>query len=211
MKKAALSVLYMFLLTFFFTGVVSAVKYANDDRIARNEAIKLQKVILGVLGIKVAEEASAEEILEVFDKRVETVAADDTTVYVGYDPDGGVRGYAFPVGGAGFWGPVRGLAAVDPLGEKMIGLDFYSHSETPGLGGRMTEDWFKNQFRDLKLRPADKHEQFFQLTESADKSDPRQLDAITGASRTSDAIETFLNRTLHRFLEETWPKLQNRT
>ncbi len=49
------------------------------------------------------------------------------------------------------------------LATRILGLAFLRHSETPGLGGRITEDWFLEQFRGLPLRPAKRGESFFTL------------------------------------------------
>ena len=46
MKKQALSVVYMFLITLFFASLVSAVKLMNDQRIERNQTMKLQQIRL---------------------------------------------------------------------------------------------------------------------------------------------------------------------
>ena len=48
MKKRLFSVAYMFLLTLFFTGLVSGIKAVNEKRIKINEDLKLQKIILQV-------------------------------------------------------------------------------------------------------------------------------------------------------------------
>jgi Na+-transporting NADH:ubiquinone oxidoreductase subunit C len=114
----------------------------------------------------------------------------------------------FPVGGQGFWGPIKGMVAVDPKAERLIGVAFYEHSETPGLGARITEAWFKNQFKGLKLMPIKGDKKIFYLKPSGSGKGPNQLDAITGASRTSQAVERFLNRDLNMFLTKLWGSLK---
>ena len=53
MKKQALSIVYMFLITLFFASLVSAIKFLNETRIETNQIVKLQHIILKVLDIPV--------------------------------------------------------------------------------------------------------------------------------------------------------------
>lgn len=208
MKKRLFSVLYMFLITLFFTSIVSAVKLVNEERIETNQRVKLQRIILNVLDISVSEKASDKDLVDIFESRVKGIDVRGKRLYVGYEEDGQkITGYAFPVGGAGFWGPIYGMVAVDPKASKILGLAFYKHSETPGLGARMTEDWFTNQFIELPLYPIEDGKKIFYLRPIGTKEAPNDLDAITGATGTSRGIELFLNKELDRFLKELWRSL----
>ena len=210
MKKRLFSILYMFLITLCFTSMVSAVKYFNEARIKRNETLKLQKIILKVLNIPIKKEISDTELVELFESRVKSIEVRHINIYVGYEADGEtIRGYAFPVGGPGFWGPIAGMVAVDPKASKILGLAFSKHSETPGLGGRMTEDWFTNQFSGLPIYPIEGAKKIFYLTPAGTKEAPNELDAITGATGTSRGIQAFLNRDLDHFLRNLWTALKH--
>jgi Na+-transporting NADH:ubiquinone oxidoreductase subunit C len=199
-KKRIFSVLYMFLITLVFTSVVSGVKYFSEERIQRNEKLKLQKVILEVLGMDAARYAPDEEVVRVFQRRIRTVEVGDRKVYTGYQKDGkSIQGYAFHVGGAGFWGPIRGMVGVDPDARKIIGLKFYKHSETPGLGARITEAWFQKQFEGLPLEITTRGRKLFLLKPEGTGKEPYELDAITGATGTSRAVQAFLNEELRTF------------
>lgn len=209
MKKRLFSVIYMFLITLFFTSIVSAVKLVNEERIETNQRVKLQRIILNVLNISVPEKAPAKELVDIFESRVKSIDVQGKRLYVGYEKDGQkITGYAFPVGGPGFWGPIYGMVAVDPKASKILGLAFYKHSETPGLGARMTEEWFTNQFVGLPLYPTEEDRNIFYLKPTGTKEAPNDLDAITGATGTSRGIEVFLNQELDRFLKELWKSLR---
>lgn len=200
MKKRIFSIVYMFVVTLVFTSMVSGVKYFSDERIQRNESLKLQKVILEVLGIGVPAYSGDKDVVDVFKSRVRTMTMKDRVVYVGYEPDGRtVTGYAFQVGGSGFWGPITGMVAVDSTVAKVVGIAFVKHSETPGLGARMTEPWFRKQFVGLPLEIHEPGEKVFYLKPEGAGKAPYELDAITGATGTSRALETFLNQELKTF------------
>jgi len=208
MKKQALSIGYMFLLTVIFASLVSAVKSMNDKKIAGNQIAKLQRYVLQVLDIPIAEGISESDLALQYAARIREVSVEDKTVYVGYEEDGRtVRGYAVPVGGPGFWGPIEGLVGVTPDASKVMGVAFSKHSETPGLGGRITEGWFTGQFKGLPLFPIEGGNKIFYLTPEGTPKGPHDLDAITGATNTSAAVEAFLNRDLDLFLREIWSSL----
>lgn len=205
MKISLRSVAFMFLVTLAFTALVSGVKSLSDRRISFNRDVKRQRVILNVLGIDFPESSGSREISSLFRSRVKEMIIEGRPIYQGIETDGiTVRGYAFPVGGQGFWGPISGMAAVDPEATRLLGLAFITHSETPGLGGRISEPWFTRQFRDLALRPLEGEDRMFTLGPTGESGGPSShLDAITGATNTSAAVEAFLNRDLDRFLRET--------
>jgi Na+-transporting NADH:ubiquinone oxidoreductase subunit C len=210
MKRRLYSIAFMFVLTFFFAAVVSAVKVYNEERIETNQEVKLQKIVLQVLHIPVREKASNREVIQAFEERVKSIEVKKQTLYVGYSEDGrSITGYAFPVGGAGFWGPVYGMVSVDPEASKILGIAFYRHSETPGLGARITEPWFTKQFTNLPIFPVEGNRKIFYLKPAGPGKGPNELDAITGATGTSRAVEAFVNRDLDRFLRDTW-KLVNK-
>ena len=208
--KSFRAVVFMFVLTLVFTGLVSLVKVINDDRIEKNQVVKMQRVVLKVLGLAEGKE-STDEVLRLFTERVEPVKIKDRTMYVGYETKDRkkVKGYAFPVQGAGFWGQIYGMVAVTPKADRIMGLAFYKHSETPGLGARMTEKWFTDQFKTVKLHPLKGDEKFFYLKPPGPDHAPNELDAITGASRTTEAVENFLNSELKLFLDNYFKALQN--
>jgi len=208
MKKRFFSVLYMFLVTLFFTSIVSAVNLSLQKRIETNQIVKLQKIILKVLDIQMKEKKPIEGLIQTFETRVKKIDVQGKTLYVGYEEDGEtLRGYAFPVGGPGFWGPIYGMVAVDPKSSKILGIAFYKHSETPGLGGRLTEDWFTKQFVGLPLYPINGEKNIFYLKLPGTGTASNDLDSITGATGTSRAVEKFLNDNLDDFLRVTWTSL----
>jgi Na+-transporting NADH:ubiquinone oxidoreductase subunit C len=216
MKKQVLSVVYMFLITLFFASLVSAVKLMNDKKIERNQTMKLQQIILQVLQISTEEQMkempiSEDELAQLFADRVQEFDIQDRALYVGYEQDGqAIQGYALPVGGPGFWGPIQGMVGIAPDASRVLGIAFISHSETPGLGGRITEPWFTNQFEDLPLYPIEGDLNIFYLKPEGTAQAANDLDAITGATNTSTAVETFLNQELDHFLTKLWKSIEEK-
>ncbi len=118
--------------------------------------------------------------------------------YYSASKDGELIGYAFPFQGSGLWGGTiwGGYVAVSPDFSQIIGVDFIKHSETPGLGGRISENWYRDQFRGIDI------------SESVDEvivyrpSDGGNADAITGATLTSLAVKNMINDELQNLLKE---------
>ena len=84
---------------------------------------------------------------------------------------------------------------VEPDLETLKGIEVLDHSETPGLGGRLTEDQFKKQFIGKKLRPR------ILVVKGRKAAGANEVDAITGATNTSKGIESFLNDAMKEFWE----------
>ncbi|HHT9136547.1 MAG TPA: FMN-binding protein [Candidatus Wunengus sp. YC60] len=84
---------------------------------------------------------------------------------------------------------------VEPDLETLKGIEVLDHSETPGLGGRITEEQFKKQFAGKKLRPR------IMVVKGRNTESANEVDAITGATNTSRGIESFLNDAMKEFWE----------
>ena len=211
MRKRLFSIFYMFVLTLFFTTLVSAVKVFNEEKIETNQRVKLQRIILSVLDVPIKDDTPDPELVEVFNERVKAIEVKGRTVYVGYGQDGRtVIGYAFSIGGPGFWGPIYGMVGVDPEASEILGIAFYKHSETPGLGARISEPWFTKQFEGLSLHRIEGDNKIFYLKPEGTGKAPNELDAVTGATGTSRAVEAFVNQELDRFVQKIRRALKNR-
>ena len=65
--------------------------------------------------------------------------------------NGEVTRYAFPISGYGLWSTVYGYMALKDDLATIIGVTFYRHGETPGLGGEVSQPWFTEQFAGKKV------------------------------------------------------------
>lgn len=61
-----------------------------------------------------------------------------TTVYM-VEQDGRLDSLILPVRGYGLWSTLHGFVAVKSDLNTVVGLGFYQHAETPGLGGEVDE------------------------------------------------------------------------
>lgn len=217
------------LLSAVFTSGIVALQVATAARVQRNESIRQDRALVRLFadawGLAEPARLTDAEVVRLVGERIDRgmKVADPSTqpplefpVYRAYDTParGKVVGIAVPVGGNGFWAPIRGLMALDPDAKEILGLAFVEQRETPGLGGRIMEPAFQEQFRKgvreaagrpaLRATPPEANGKYLYIGRGtpAGPGDPRfgrSVDAITGATQTSLAVERFLNRDLAEF------------
>lgn len=64
--------------------------------------------------------------------------------------------YIYPIIGKGLWSTLYGYLAVKPAGSEIVGIAFYKHGETPGLGAEIEREWFTSNFKGKELYMGDK-------------------------------------------------------
>lgn len=115
---------------------------------------------------------------------------DGREYYKGYQR-GKLIGYVISAESDGYSGRIEMLAGIDETGE-ITGLEVLSQVETPGLGARCVEikpgqeePWFLRQFKKKR----------------ASSLDLKNMEAITGATITSEAIIDGVKKAVVLFLE----------
>jgi len=117
--------------------------------------------------------------------------------------EGRVTKYAFPVFGKGLWSTIYGYVALDGELRRIVGVTFYKHGETPGLGGEIERDWFQEQFRGREVRGADGFKPIVVAKGAAGAAaaaaDRVVVDGISGATMTGNGVMEFLNADFARY------------
>ncbi len=117
-----------------------------------------------------------------------------------YYMDGNLEGVGFITTKLGYGfnkaADISLFICVGPDLETIKGIEVLDHTETPGLGGRMTEEEFKRQFVGKKLKPK------LSLVRGRESVGPNEVHAITGASYTSKGIEKIINESMETFWQE---------
>jgi len=180
---------FAFVITFVFVFFLALANEGTKGIVAENQEIARQKAILAAMDVKFADDQEAATLF----KDVKTVDKDGGRYYS--LEKNGKAVYAKQFSGSGLWGTITGILAVNSDVTRTVGLQILSHNETPGLGGRIDEAWFKDQFKGEAIRNGK-----IVVTSGAEagtlKKDPEDgmLDGITGASRTSQAMGTLVNQ-----------------
>jgi len=118
--------------------------------------------------------------------KIEKEEIEDKTIYKLFDLSNTLVGYGFLGEGQGYQGKIILISVIDKSLQKLIGIEIIESKETPGLGARINENSFKNQFKNLKVSPK------IEATKK-DILDKNQIRAITGATISSQAVVKILN------------------
>ena len=182
-KKIIAPVMFMLLITILYTSVLAFINESTKSIINEQEQLRIKRSVLYVLNMEST--GSGDEINQRFDELITVRDVNGTLVYKRLE-NGVATGYALAYTGKGLWGSISGYIGFSPDFSSVLGVDFVSHSETPGLGGRIDEPWFKEQFREI---PVDDLE-----TIVIKPSDGGNIDGITGATLTTKAVVNIVNQ-----------------
>ncbi|SHI35108.1 Na+-transporting NADH:ubiquinone oxidoreductase subunit C [Dethiosulfatibacter aminovorans DSM 17477] len=192
-KKILYPVVFMVSITVFFTLILAGVNELSIRTIARQEKLKIQTKVLNSLGLEHGD--NEDEIIRIYNETITEKEIDGWKYYKSGTGDS-VTGYAFMVEGAGLWGMIEGIVALDSEFSAILGVEFISHSETPGLGGRIEEEWFIEQFRDIPIKDYE-NGRYLVFRPSTGGN----VDAISGATITSKAVLKMFNDSIDEILK----------
>ena len=116
------------------------------------------------------------------------------TVYLVKDDAGGIKSVILPVRGYGLWSTLYGYLAVKPDGREVVGLQFYEHAETPGLGGEVDNPNWRAQWPGKFLLDTDGVLRI-EVVKGAAATGPDgdyQVDGLAGATLTSRGVNNLV-------------------
>ncbi len=171
-------------------GLLIAVVYSGTlPIIERNKAEALEKAVFAVLP------GAA---------RRETIELDGGEVHAGFNVDGKLVGVAIEASSMGYADLVTLLYGYSPEDETIIGIRVLTSKETPGLGDKIEKDEaFLRNFEALDARldaSGGSVANRIVTVKSGTKTEPWQIDGITGATITSNAVGEALGKSTERWL-----------
>ncbi len=181
MRKSVQMVLVLSIVGIVSGGALVGVYRYAQPRIEENKKREIRQAIF-----KVIPEAKSYEI----------ITKDGRLIYKGLDSSGNLVGYAFLGEGAGYQGKIEIMIGMDSVLDKTTGIQILESIETPGLGAKITSEPFRDQFRELLILP------FIELVKGKTK-ESNQIQAITGATISSQAVVDILNKTIKE-VRERW-------
>lgn len=120
-----------------------------------------------------------------------------TSIYAGFDSEGRLVGIAAEAAAQGYQDVVRVLFGYSPACQCITGFEVLKMTETPGLGDKIiTDASFVAQFNDLDARPNSQGTGLahpIATVKHGRKQNPWEIDAISGATITSNALGKALN------------------
>ena len=111
--------------------------------------------------------------------------------------------YVIPVYGMGLWGPISGYIALNDDKSTIYGAYFNHESETAGLGAEIKDNQkWQEQFQGKKLfKGADRNAIAISVLKKRDSNDPNSVDAVTGATLTSNGVKDMLHDCLGQYVK----------
>ena len=198
MKRGSLyTLIYAAVLGLVCALTLTVVDGFTATRKAENARAEEVRNILAVLDVSVAAGATPQELLRVFEDNVTEEERGTRTFYSYSHSDKGLL-RAVRFAGPGLWGPVEGFLCFEEDMRTISAVTFYKHEETPGLGGEISSSAFTDQFEGLSAIDADGNPGIRVVGDGADGIN--EVDAISGATMTSDKVEDMLNRTLEEMI-----------
>ena len=201
-------------------GIIIATTADNlRERQKTNEELDIKKNILYALGYKqnidnpwtnkIVESLYNNSINEIYldhkgkaYQKQEDIEKNPLKIYQRID-NGLITGYAIPIEGKGLWGTMYGYFAIEPDAVTVKGITFYRHKETPGLGGEVDKEWFKNNFIGKRLVDNDGKLVSIEVIKGfVSEKDPeayRKVDGISGATITGKGLTEFLKKDLNKY------------
>ncbi len=202
MKKesTAYTIFFILSLTLFFGAGVSLVHHLTRDMLAENELMHHNRTLIKAFGLE-TQGSSAADYLEAVENKlnIRKVVFENREweVYTLKDQESSPVGFVFK--GRGIWDVINGIIVLEHDLQKMLSLEFLEQHETPGLGARIEEEWFKEKFKGLKVDWDNEKKHRIIIGTTAQPDPENQVDSITGATQTSQALMDSINRELDAF------------
>jgi len=113
------------------------------------------------------------------------------SVYVVKNDSGDINRIILPVHGSGLWDLMFGFLAIDADGNTIQELIYYQHKETPGLGGEIQNPSWQVMWNGKQLYKDGNVA--IQVKKQAGTENPYAVDALSGATLTSNGVQNTLS------------------
>ena len=188
---------YMTIVVIIVAVLLALANQALKPRQDANILLDKQKQILGALKIDYTNGDPADIYMALVN---DTLVYGDMEVYVA-NLNGAVK-YILPLSGKGLWGGIGGYLALDEDKNTIYGVNFNHESETPGLGAKIVEMPFREQFEGKHIRNAEGQVVSVAVLKKGNMAEGQeQVDAISGATITSSGVSTMLQTNLEEYQE----------
>jgi electron transport complex protein RnfG len=125
-------------------------------------------------------------------KSYEVVSYAGIEMYKVFDENKNLRGYSIACEGNGFQGKIRMMVGLSSDLSEISSIEILEQVETPGLGTKVTEDPFKDQFKGLQTLPQ------VNWVKGKAPEQPNEIQTITGATISSKSVVAIINSSLEK-------------
>lgn len=178
MKKITVKDILVPTVSLFLICIVVAALLAGTNELTKGPIAEIQAQTAAEAMLSVCPEAESFEGA----KGIEAEA------YRGLDSAGNVVGYAIPASYKGYGGDIEIMVGISTDGE-VTGVEILSHGETPGLGANCTKEEFTDMYKQSAVDS-------FSVVKDGTGGEGGRIDALTGATITSDAVTQAVNQAI---------------
>lgn len=183
-------------------GLLIVTVYASTAaRIRENQERFLANAVSQVLP---AAQSTVAVMLDEDGRLIEAAEPPALPVFLGYGPTGELAGAVVTAEGMGYQDNIRVLYAYSFEHLAIVGFKVLDSKETPGLGDRVEKEAnFLASFERLSARLTAKGDALLHAIVTVgqgEKVEPWEIDGITGATITSEAIGTILNESANAWV-----------
>lgn len=194
-KKSLLyPAIFMLVLSLVLTAILAAINAYTTPIVEFNSEIEQKTKILSVFDIDPGS-TDPDVIDKVFNENVVEDQYDGKPLYL-YQQNGETIAYGVPFDGPGLWGGIEGYVGLNEDLKTVTGIEFIKQEETPGLGGRIEEPPYKNQFRNLDISAPTGDRYVINRPQEGGN-----IDAISGATQTSTFVQNMINEDVKAFID----------
>lgn len=206
------TILFTFILGALFVVPLALANEVTKPIVAFNSQLTKKYSILTSMGILV-ERSNSQLVNDTYEQKVQVTYLDKANNYASLNAeqikamqesgtnqlvevykgvsDKGETVYAKQFIGSGLWGAITTILSFNSDLSRLTGIAIVSHSETPGLGARIDESWYKTMVTgeaivDGKITPSS-------VPINRENKDDGKIDVITGATRTSEGMGAIYN------------------
>jgi Na+-transporting NADH:ubiquinone oxidoreductase subunit C len=191
------------------------------DRQQENIALDIQKNILASAELG-SGEMTRQEVLNLYDKYIRSKVINlegedvpgkkaeqlnpkkdlDLLPLYYVEENGEIIAYILPISGKGLWSTIYGYLALEKDLNTVLGITFYKHGETPGLGGEVEKEWFTSSFKGKKIYSPEGELNSITVVKGKVKDvipedeSYHYVDGISGSTLTGNGINNFLKNDL---------------
>ena len=187
---ASVMVIIVAFLLAFISSVLKPTQDANVERDKKNQIL----TSLNIVGLKgeAIDQQYAQTITD-----VQTEAGGQ--VYVA-QVDGQTK-YVLPVKGRGLWGGLWGYISIDEDKQHVFGTYFDHESETAGLGARIKERWFQEQFNGKPIFTDNTQQVALTVVKKGASKAETEIDGVTGATLTRNGVAGMVTDGLQAYID----------
>ncbi len=180
------------IVAFLLAFISSALKPTQDANVLRDTKNQIL-ISLNITGLKgVAIDQKFAQVV------TDTIQVDDKVVYQA-SVDGATK-YVLPVKGRGLWGGLWGYISVNDDRQHVFGTYFDHESETAGLGARIKERWFQEQFNGKPIFTDNPQQVALTVVKKGQSKAETEIDGVTGATLTSNGVADMVTNGLQAYI-----------